>query len=336
MTEEDHHIFRSESRPLYTLVSRVDCQWLMTSVDGYRVPRIERFSTLGHLLKTTARLRRILPLFRGNRGVVVSAEEQNLALVLHIRQAQGNTFKQDIKALVSNSGIEGRSPLLPLNPFLDENRILRVGGRLTNADMSNDQRHQIITDAPVSPTTLLAHMCAGPGKILHLEVHRMLKTSANYAAATDGVVTKAACPCCTTILPQWLGLLWPLPSWQQALSSYDKNLCSHFLCMASRAVHIELAEDLSTQAFINVYDRFVSRRGICATLYSDNGSQFIGANRQLQEDLQAWVNVYSQHLVAVGTHWKFITPSSPHHGGLWEAAVRSAKKHLTAIACFIR
>ncbi|XP_036321090.1 uncharacterized protein LOC118735442 [Rhagoletis pomonella] len=111
-----------------------------------------------------------------------------------------------------------------------------------------------------------------------------------------------------------------------------KTYAAIFVCMASRAVHIELAEDLSTQAFINVYDRFVSRRGICATLYSDNGTQFICANRQMQEDLQAWVNVFAQqHLVAVGTHWKFITPSSPHHGGLWEAAVRSAKKHLLRV-----
>ena len=111
-----------------------------------------------------------------------------------------------------------------------------------------------------------------------------------------------------------------------------KTYAAIFVCMASRAVHIELAEDLSTQAFIDVYDRFISRRGICTTLYSDNGTQFVGANRQIQEDLRNWVATYAQqHLAAEGTCWKFITPSAPHHGGLWEAAVRSAKKHLLRV-----
>ncbi|XP_017469589.1 PREDICTED: uncharacterized protein LOC108361481 [Rhagoletis zephyria] len=99
--------------------------------------------------------------------------------------------------------------------------------------------------------------------------------------------------------------------------------------MASKAVHIELAENLTTRAFIDVYDRFTSRRGICATLYSDNGTQLVGANKQLQLDLAEWSNTQAkQHVAAVGTKWRFIAPAAPHHGGLWEAAVRSAKKHL--------
>ncbi|XP_036329686.1 uncharacterized protein LOC118741819 [Rhagoletis pomonella] len=56
---------------------------------------------------------------------------------------------------------------------------------------------------------------------------------------------------------------------------------------------------------------------------------FIGANRQLQEDVVAWYTDNNQKLLAaMGTQWHFITPNAPHHGGLWEAAVKSAKHHL--------
>ncbi|XP_036347855.1 uncharacterized protein LOC118757228 [Rhagoletis pomonella] len=99
--------------------------------------------------------------------------------------------------------------------------------------------------------------------------------------------------------------------------------------MATRAVHIEVVDDLSAQAFLDAFTRFTSRRGPCRVLYSDNGTAFVGANRLLQEDVAAWNNENDQRsLASMGTQWHFITPSAPHQGGLWEAAVKSAKHHL--------
>ncbi|XP_069965593.1 uncharacterized protein [Bactrocera oleae] len=112
-------------------------------------------------------------------------------------------------------------------------------------------------------------------------------------------------------------------------TTMTKTYGAIFICMAPKAVHIELAEDLSSQAFIDVFDRFISRRSICSVLYSDNGTQFVGASWGMNQDLQSWRNIYAtQHIASSGTQWKFITPAAPHHGGLWEATVRSAKKHL--------
>jgi hypothetical protein len=56
-----------------------------------------------------------------------------------------------------------------------------------------------------------------------------------------------------------------------------------FICLATRAVHIELVSDLTTEAFIAALRRFISRRGHCATILSDNGTNFVGANRELNE-----------------------------------------------------
>lgn len=105
-----------------------------------------------------------------------------------------------------------------------------------------------------------------------------------------------------------------------------------FVCMVTRAVHLELAENLSTGAFLDVYDRFIHRRGICQILYSDNGTQFVGANRQMKKDLALWSSEEAhQQLAGNGTEWRFITAGAPHHGGLWEAAVKSSKKHLLKV-----
>ncbi|XP_053949420.1 uncharacterized protein LOC128857701 [Anastrepha ludens] len=102
--------------------------------------------------------------------------------------------------------------------------------------------------------------------------------------------------------------------------------------MATKVVHIEVVDDLSSPAFLDAFTRFISRRGPCRDLYSDNGTTFTGANRLLKEDLAAWQNDNNQQSLAnLGTHWHFIAPSAPHQGGLWEAAVKSAKYHLVRL-----
>ncbi|XP_053960640.1 uncharacterized protein LOC128864903 [Anastrepha ludens] len=99
-----------------------------------------------------------------------------------------------------------------------------------------------------------------------------------------------------------------------------------------KAVHIEVVDDLSSPAFLDAFTRFISRRGPCRDLYSDNGTTFTGANRLLKEDLAAWQNDNNQQsLASLGTHWHFIAPSAPHQGGIWEAAVKSAKYHLVRL-----
>jgi len=110
-----------------------------------------------------------------------------------------------------------------------------------------------------------------------------------------------------------------------------------FVCVATKAVHIELAVDLSSEAFLNVLRRFISRRGCPSDIFSDNGLNFIGAERELNElsilindkKTQEKINAYANNN---GIRWHFIPPRAPHHGGLWEAAVKIAKRHLRKIA----
>lgn len=88
---------------------------------------------------------------------------------------------------------------------------------------------------------------------------------------------------------------------------------------------------MTSDSFISAYRRFTSRRGAAANIYSDNGTNFVGANRLLQEKSKEEgeefnTKIYNE-LLKVKTQWHFIPLSSPHFG-LWEAGVISAKTHL--------
>lgn len=84
---------------------------------------------------------------------------------------------------------------------------------------------------------------------------------------------------------------------------------------------------------MNTLKRFISRRGKPEIIYSDNGTNFVGAARELNELYsffqQEQINDrISNFLLESRIEWKFIIPNAPHHGGIWESAVKSAKLHL--------
>lgn len=94
--------------------------------------------------------------------------------------------------------------------------------------------------------------------------------------------------------------------------------------------------DLSTDRFLQAFRRFIARRGRCTDVYSDNGTNFVGARNQLEQLFELLrSNDHRQKMVTEcakeGITWHFNPPSAPHFGGLWEAAVRSAKGHLLKV-----
>ena len=115
----------------------------------------------------------------------------------------------------------------------------------------------------------------------------------------------------------------------QAIS---KRYGAIFTCLASRALHIELAGDLSTDSFILALRRFTARRGNPQTITSDNGTNFVGAQRELSDAIQK----LDQHkirdeLSPERIQWKFNPPSSPWMGGCMVAMVKLTKRALKTI-----
>ena len=115
--------------------------------------------------------------------------------------------------------------------------------------------------------------------------------------------------------------------------TFDKAYIGVFVCLSTKAVHLELISDLSTSAFLAAFRRFAARRGFPSEVRSDNGTNFVGTNNELHElyhvlamkdSKQQIEEYYTGHQIK----WSHIPGRSPHFGGLWEAAVKAAKSLL--------
>ncbi|GFV03141.1 integrase catalytic domain-containing protein [Trichonephila clavipes] len=117
----------------------------------------------------------------------------------------------------------------------------------------------------------------------------------------------------------------------QRKGTYQRIYVAIFVCLASKAVHLEIVLDLTTDAFLATLKRFVARRGKCATISSDNAKNFVGANREfkrLHNLLKFPEEKLSSYLSSEGIFWNFMPPRAPNFGGLWEAGVKSLKFYL--------
>lgn len=106
-----------------------------------------------------------------------------------------------------------------------------------------------------------------------------------------------------------------------------------FVALSVKAVHLEAVSDLTSDAFITCLRCFVSRRGKPSTIWSDHGSNFVGANQELADFLQDQVTqgAITEFCAHEGIDWKFIPEHAPHFGGLWESAIQSIKIHLKCV-----
>lgn len=336
------------------------------------VDLIDRCSSLDQLLHITAYVFRFQVKRRQYwRKSYVGQDELDHALQWHIRDNQRMAFAEEIHILKRRQdhavpedtrnqlALPKTSRIRTLAPWLDSDGILRVGGRIRHAQLSRDQRHPIILAKDSRLAKLIIRRIHKD--TLHGGTQLMIQTLRQKYWIVCGRAMVKSCAHRCTICRRHSQLMAtqqmaPLPAVRvraaHPFSSSGVDYCGPFhirlgtrrsrttaktwvaifVCMATKAVHIELAENLSSEAFLNVYSRFISRRGPCHHLYSDNGTNFVGANRQMRSDLAEWHSAHSlQRMADQGTTWHFIAPGSPHQGGIWESAVKSAKRHLLRI-----
>jgi transposase InsO family protein len=324
----------------------------------------ERYSTLGKLQRVTAYCMRFisnasLPSHKRRHGHL-TVEELHTALLRLIKLSQDQHFLHEVKALRDGQEVDNRSKLKGLNPFLDADGIIRVGGRIQESSATPDQKHPIVLAPKCNLTRLIARnehikqLHAGP--LLLLSSLRQLYWPINGRNLARSVARQ--CVTCFRNKPKEVEqIMGNLPadrvqptrpflhsgvdfcgpvyikSNSQRNSKLIKAYVAIFVCFSTKAVHIELVNNLTTEAFLGALKRFVSRRGKCAKLYSDNATNFVGAKRELQElktlfESQDHQRKMHDLLSKDGIEWNFIPARSPHFGALWESAVRLLKYHL--------
>jgi hypothetical protein len=131
---------------------------------------------------------------------------------------------------------------------------------------------------------------------------------------------------------QYTGIDYFGPMMVKRARSRIKKWGCLFTCLTTRAIHLELADSLEADNFILMLRCFIGRRGQPEELWSDNATNFHGADNELRMALQSLDDApVDAFLLRHQIKWHFIPPHAPHFGGVWERLVQSVKKALKAV-----
>lgn len=339
---------------------------LTTSVKDPAID-ITRYSSLIRAQRVTAWCIRFIKRLKTektqNIGNTLHPLELQEAIGTLLKIDQQLQFSEEYSRLETKQNIKQNSKLAPLQPFMDDAGLLRVGGRLKNAKISIDQKHPIL----LAPKSHLTHLIIKHEHYRNLHAApQLLLTSLRqkyWPLRGRETVRKIVHNCITCFKTNPRGhqpLMGDLPTDRlqvcRPFTNTGTDLCGPvflksstrknatrtkayivvFVCLSTKAIHLELVSDMTTESFLAALKRFTSRRGICKNIYSDNGKNLVGANNELKELKNLFDSEEGRRRIVDGTsadfiNWHFIPPRSPHFGGLWEAGVKAVKYHLRRV-----
>ncbi|XP_076392692.1 uncharacterized protein LOC105661897 [Megachile rotundata] len=322
----------------------------------------ERFSSWNRLIRVIAYCIRFCKVIskRHHQKDFLTTAELNKARNSIISCIQSQHFNKELENLNSNKPLDKKSRVLCLNPFIDSTGLLRVGGRLKHANLDFNQKHPILLPRAHHVTKLIIqyyHIRTFHGGVqVTLNAIRQNYWPVDGKNTTRNLIRK--CVTCVRARPSGISyIMGNLPENRVVESRPFKivgiDFCGPlfikerkfrnrnkikvyvavFVCFVTKAAHLELVSDLTSEAFIASLKRFFARRGKSRHIYSDNATNFAGAKNELYE-IQKFLSSTSEnekiinHLESEGISWHFSPPRSPHFGGLWEALVKSFKHHL--------
>ena len=289
----------------------------------------------------------------------LSVEELQVAEVSLVKYVQRQFYSRLIDALAKNkpANIDVCSKALgKLSPFIHE-EILRVGGWIDNAPVDFQERHPAVLPPEAHLTRLVVdhfHKAVGHSGVSHTfyatrERFWVEKASSVIRGVIDNCVfcrRRSAVPGEQLMadLPKSRLSMGSPPFFHSGVDLFGPLLVKQgrsvikrygclFCCMTTRAIHLEVVFSLSTDSFICALRRFVSRRGNIGHVYSDNGTNFVGANKILRREIEKWnQNHIAAFLQQRDVDWHFNTPSASHFGGAWERLVRSVRRVLNSLS----
>ena len=242
-----------------------------------------------------------------------------------------------------------------LNPTLKDGMLV-VGGRLKNAEIAEDAKHQIILPYKDPVTDLIIEQChvevghMGQETVLSIlrerywvvkgrsAVRRVLKRCLEcqkrnnrpseqlMADLPEERITPYKPPF-TFVGVDYFGTL----EVKQRRSRVKRYGCI-FQCLAVRGVHIGIAHSLDTDSMINALRRFISVRGCPESIRSDCGTNFTSADKELKDAIEEWNQQKVENFCPQrGIQWIFNPPGASHFGGVWKRMIRSTRQVLRAL-----
>ncbi|XP_055591249.1 uncharacterized protein LOC129743288 [Uranotaenia lowii] len=327
-----------------------------------------RFSSWNHLRRTAAWVRRFIvnkvlqfknqPLALGP----LSGQEIYRGEMILFRQAQYEKFAAEILTLSNDRNahklLPRSSSIYELWPFLDEDKVLREKTRIGSCEIASiDAKNPIILPKSSHISKLIV-------KHYHEQFyHRNHRTVLNELRQRFRIVprfasvlrkVRAECQVCKNLrsVPQpppmsdlpaarlaafsrpfsFIGIDYFGPINVTVKRSSEKRWGVLITCLTVRAVHIEIAHSLSAQSCIMSLRNFMGRRGIPVEIFSDRGTNMVGASKELLLALKSMdQDLVIQEITSPNTTWSFIPPSSPHMGGSWERMIQTVKRNLNQI-----
>ncbi|KRX13015.1 Tigger transposable element-derived protein 6, partial [Trichinella nelsoni] len=316
-----------------------------------------RFSNFEKLVRVTAfcfRFFRNLQLPRHERKFAeLTVEELAKAENFWLLTVQREAFEKELTAVQSGKNPEGK--LARFNPYLDENGLLRVGGRLQNSDMDAERKHPILLPSTHPVVMLLIKrvhersLHAGTEQTLtdlrqrfwvlkgRSSVKRIVRQcricKRQCARPYEPIMNDLPIDRVTVAAPfERIGIDFAGPVYIKMRNNHVKTYICLFTCMVTRAIHLELVTSMTTKQFLNAFHRFAARRGYPVLVQSDNFKTFKQADQELRDlfSENQWSEI-REALTVNRIKWKYITERAPWNGGYWERIVRSVKESLKKV-----
>ena len=298
----------------------------------------------------------------------LTVEEVAKAEKFWVHSAQTDAFENERRELEISQSIQVRqttpmkqrgktgkgSRLQGLSPFIDEDQLIRVGGRIGHADLPYDTRHPYVLPKRHAVSALIVrdthekfdHEIGIEHNLAELrqkfwiisgreEIKRGIRGCPECKRRRERTGTQIMAPKRREQLkPSYrafshcgVDFAGPVETRQGRGRVKAKRYICLFTCFQTRAVHLEMAYGLDTDSFLCAFDRFIARRGVPEGMWSDNGRNFVSAEKELKKTSDTLDrNKVQKEGVARGIRWHFNPPAAPHFGGAYEALIKSVKR----------
>ena len=275
-----------------------------------------------------------------------------------LRSTQWEAFEEEIGQLNNGKGVDKISPLSKLDCFLDDDGLLRVGGRLRYSRLYEHQKHPLILPGGGHVTTLLLNDChnqvrhQGRGMTINevrgrgfwvVGLNRAVKRLIFHCVICRHLRGKPQCQKMADLPAErversppfsYCGVDFFGPFLVKEKRKEIKRYGVVFTCLASRAIHLEMAHSLTTSSFIQALRRMQALRGPIRLIRCDNGTNLVGANNELAKSI---ASINSTELKAFllrqdcDTEFRMNPPKASHMGGAWERMIRIVRSILNAL-----